>query len=61
MNECTAHRTGTEARTPRQDLHRQIFLLQAENLRLQAENEQLRERLAQYAELDATCEALGIE
>ena len=27
---------------------------------LRAENEQLRQRLARYAEIDATCEALGL-
>lgn len=70
----TMHRSGTETRTPRQELHKQLFLAEAritslemrldealmQNADLCAENERLRESLALHRDIDATCEALGL-
>lgn len=70
----TMHRSGTETRTPRQELHKQLFLAKAHIMRLEAEldatlmqnanlcaeNERLRESLALRRDIDATCEALGL-
>lgn len=70
----TTHRTGTQDRTPRQQLQRDLCLAQsrirqleqqldevfAQNADLITENEQLRDSLAQHKSIAATCEALGL-
>lgn len=70
----TMHRTGNPTREPRESMQKRLLLAQmlnakleqqldaawAEVARLHGENEELRKRLARVADIDATCEALGL-
>ena len=57
----TQHARQPVPRPARQDLNRKIFQLQAENMALRTENNELIERLARYDRIAATCEELGCE
>lgn len=60
------HRTGTEARQPRETLQKRLFManvriftLEMELDKALAENAKLHQRLAQFEELAQTCKVLG--
>ena len=69
------HRTGTEARQPRETLQKRLFMANVRVFMLEGqldaalrevaavrvENDELRQRLARFEELARTCEALGCQ